>query len=122
MMSDEEVAKRLRKFSKEQIIDGIVRRYQGDYLLRTLLHELENRATQDLAIQHLAAIDEENAAAQAYFKWNGEMCEKYGKDGKAYLRDIPQAELTRGVKLQEEWEKAQKKEQILAKKVDNSLE
>ena len=117
----QELAKKLRKYSKEQIIEAISKCYQADYILDKLLSDLEYAAQNELLVAHAVAIDAERVAAYAYMDWQMEMCDKYGHDGKYKFADIPPKEITKGANLEQMRKDAQAKEQTLNKKVNKML-
>lgn len=120
-MSNKDLAKRLRKFSKEQIIEAITECYQAEFLFNSIISSLEYKAEKELLDAHAAAIDAEREAAKACMDWRSEMCDKYGHGGECKLVDIPQDEIAKGAKLEREWIAAQEKEKALDKKVSKAL-
>ena len=116
-----ELARKLRKFSKEQIIKAISESWDAQFFLKGIIDNLEYAAQKDLLEKHSKAIDAERQVAEAYMNWRSEMCDKYGNEGKCKLADIPEAEIRKGARLESEWKKAQEKEHALDKQVNKML-
>lgn len=88
-MTESEMRKRLNQFTKDQIINAVVKTYPYRNIVERLISNLEYLEKDQLIKKHSDAIDEENKATQEYIKWRNEMIEKYGIDGKVRLIDIP---------------------------------
>lgn len=116
-----ELARKLHKFSKEQIIKAISESWDAQFFLEGIIRNLEYAAQKDLLERHSSAIDAERQAAEACMNWRSEMCGKYGNGGTCKLSDIPEAEIQKGARLESEWKKAQEKERALDKQVNKML-
>lgn len=116
-----ELAK-LKAYSKNDIIEVLGSCYQSNYIVSTILGELEEKKAENALKEHEKAITALNSARTAYMSWRTDMCVKYG-DGKTVdLVNIPSDEIARGVALEKVFNTATKKEQKISKEVDRILE
>lgn len=118
-MTETEIRKKLSKFSKEQIIEGIIKTYLYRNIAERLISNLEYMEKAQILNRHKDAIDQESIATKLYIKWRGDMIEKYGTDGKVMLKDIPPQELKIGAELERSMRAAREKERRLSDKIDN---
>lgn len=115
------LARKLRKYSKEQIIKAITERFDSYFFIEDVLSDLEHTEQKELLKKQSEAMSAEHRAAEACMDWRREMCDKYGRGGECKLMDIPDVEIQKGARLEEEWQKAQEKEQTIDKKVHKTL-
>lgn len=120
-MTEVEMTKKLNKFSKAQIINAIVKTYSYRGIVERLISNLEYLEKDQILKKHSEAIKEESEITKQYFKWRGDMIEKYGENGKVRLIDIPNDELTKGADLESRMKAAREKERRLDEKVNSIL-
>lgn len=120
-MIETEIRKKLSKFSKAQIIDGIVKTYEYRNSAEHLISNIEYMETDRMLNSHKDAINQESVATKEYIKWRGDMIQKYGTDGHVRLIDIPADEIKKGAELEKRMINAREKERKLSRKIDNIL-
>lgn len=118
-MTESEIRKKLSKFSKAQIIEGIIKIYPYRNIAERLISNLEYMETDRMINRHKDYIDQESIATKKYIEWRGDMIQKYGTDGEVRLADIPQEELIKGAELECRMRAAREKERRLSDKIDN---
>lgn len=118
-MTETEIRKKLSKFSKAQIIEGIIKTYPYRNIAMRIISNLEYMQKAEMINNHKDAIDQESIATKKYIEWRGDMIQKYGTDGEVRLIDIPQEELENGAELERRMRAAREKERRLSDKIDN---
>lgn len=122
MTKNEEYAKRLRKFTKEQIIGALTApRYMLHYLDIVLI-DLESKEQAAILEEEMAASEAEHKATMDVLNWRNEMCKKYGSNGKVKLTDIPLEEVKKGATLEDKMGKARKRAEDATRKARKVLE
>ncbi len=116
-----EFLKKLAKYSKEDIIEALGRQFRADYIISDIVNDLESKATQKALDDHGKALDALITARGAYFRWQDEMCVRYGDGKTAKLADIPTEEISKGAALERALKKATETERMLDKKVNELL-
>lgn len=114
-MDKNKIKKELSKFSKEDIIDCLIKDSLftfNDYRLNDFIRKLKSRKfLNDLDRQQAEferVSEESSVAMKLYFDWKKKVVEKYGKDGQVKLGDLPPDELQLGAKLEADYEKKNK--------------
>lgn len=120
-MTEAEMKKRLKEFSKAQIINAIIKTYPYRNIVERLISNLEYLEKDEIIKKHSDAIDEESMATHQYLKWRDEMIQKYGTGGKVRLIDIPDNELVKGADLESKMKVAREKERRLNEKVNDII-
>lgn len=118
-MTESEIRKKLSKFSKAQIIEGIVKTYPYRNIAERLISNLEYMETDRMINSHKDAIDQESIATKKYIEWRGDMIQKYGTDGEVRLIDIPPEELEKGAELERRMKAAREKERRIFRDMEN---
>lgn len=119
MNDRQELIKRLRKFSKNEIIDDVVR-YGWGNVVEDMLFRLETKAIKELRDIQTKAFDDTKSAFSAYEKWQQDMVNTYGDGKSVKMMNIPISELEKGAKLEKSMKKALDNENRITKKL-NSL-
>lgn len=122
MKAKQEDIKKLSSYTKQEIIQAIESLWQGDVFVHDLLDFLEDKKTDTLLKQHTDAIDNLSAARKAYIDWKHDIIKKYGDGLSVKCRDIPDAELERGVTLEKAIKDATERERKLNNKVKRILD
>lgn len=111
----------IAKYSKEEIIEALGRKYTPEWELDGLLANLEYIRRTKAIEEHRKAVDEETAAFKAVIGWRKEVIDKYGDGVSVKCTQLPAEERKRGVTLENAWFLAQKKEKRLDAKVSKLL-
>ena len=114
--------KKLKTYSKDDIIEALGHCYNSDFIISSILNELESKGIQKLINSHDKAYDNLLIAIEAYFKWQNDMCVKYGDGKTVKLKDIPLQEISRGAVLEKALKSAAEKEKNLNSKLNKMLE
>lgn len=115
------LVKKLKRYSKDQIIDALSNQFNADYYIRGLLNHLEEQESDKLLKEHHEAIEAEARARKMFSDFLGEMCAKYGNGNTFKINALSPAEYARGAVLEEAIKAAEKKERMLDKKVTKML-
>lgn len=119
--ADHKLVAKLKKYSKDQIIDALANQFNADYYIRGLLNHLEEQESDKLLKEHREAIEAEAKARKAFSEFIKEAAAKYG-DGKSFkIGALPPAEYARGRALEKAVKEAEAKERMLDKKVTKML-
>lgn len=119
--ADPKLVAKLKKYSKDQIIDALANQFNADYYIRGLLNHLEEQESDKLLKEHREAIEAEAKARKAFSEFIKEAAAKYG-DGKSFkIGALPPAEYARGCALEKAVKEAEAKERMLDKKVTKML-
>lgn len=119
--ADPKLVSKLKKYSKEQIIEALANQFNADYYIHGLLNHLEEKESDKLLKEHREAIEAEATARRAFSDFIKEAAEKYG-DGKSFkISALPLAVYARGAALEKAVKEAEAKERALDKKVSKML-
>lgn len=110
-MDKNKIKKELSKFSKEDIIDCVIEEFYfyDNHRLNNFVSKLKYRQKlrelekQDREFSRVS--QEQHEAMNLYFDWKKRVIDKYGKDGRVRLIDIPSEELKIGAQLEEDFNK-----------------
>ena len=116
-----ELLKKLSKYSKEEIIQAIGQQWDGEYFIKGVLVDLEEKARDKVFKDHDKALKNLIAAREAYIKWKNEICAKHGDGKTVKLSAIPQEEIIHGANLEKALIEATETEQRLSNKIDKLL-
>ena len=106
--ADAKLVAKLKKYSKEQIIEALANQFNGDYYIKGLLNHLEYEESDRLLKEHRKAIEVEAAARGEFSEFIKEAAAKYG-DGKSFkISALPPAEYATGVLLEKAVKKSSK--------------
>lgn len=97
---------KLMKYPKEDIVDVILRQYQGEYYARIYLIELHDRCFNRAMDREKKAFDKNAEAFQAYIQWVNELKDKY-KTGEINLDRLTDYELKKTSMLLEKLKKSE---------------
>lgn len=119
--ADPKLVAKLKKYTKDQIIDALTNQINADYNIGRLLNHLEEKEGDKLLEEHREAIGAEQKARHIYSLFLGEMAAKYG-DGKSFrIMQLSRAEYERGISLEKAIKEAEARERMLDKKVTKML-
>ena len=119
--ADPELVAKLKKYTKDQIIDALASQINADYNTGRLLNHLEEKESDKLLKEHREAIEAEEKARHLYLLFLREMAAKYG-DGKSFrIMKLSRAEYERGILLEKAIKEAEARECTLDKKVTKML-
>ena len=119
--ADPKLVAKLKKYSKDQIIEALANQFNSDYYIRGLLNHLEYEESDRLLKEHRKAIEIEAAARGVFSEFIKEAAAKYG-DGKSFkISALPPTEYAKGVLLEKAVKEAEAKERALDKKVSKML-
>lgn len=119
--ADPKLVAKLKKYSKDQIIEALANQFNADYYIHGLLNHLEDKESDRLLKEHREAIEAEATARKAFSEFIREAAAKYG-DGKTFkIGALPPAEYARGAALEKAVKEAEAKERMLDKNVSKML-
>ena len=119
--ADPKLVAKLKKYTKDQIIDALTNQINADYNIGRLLNHLEEKEGDKLLEEHKEAIGAEQKARHIYALFLREMAAKYG-DGKSFrIMKLSRAEYERGISLEKAIKEAEARERMLDKKVTKML-
>ena len=119
--ADPELVAKLKKYTKDQIIDALANQIIADYNIGRLLNRLEEKESNKLLEEHREAIEAEQKARHIYALFLREMAAKHG-DGKSFsIMELSHAEYERGISLEKAIKEAEARERMLDKKVTKML-
>lgn len=119
--ADPKLVAKLKKYSKEQIIEALANQYNADYFISGVVNFVEEQQSNRLLKEHSEAIELYTTAQRAYSDFIREMAQKYG-DGKTFkISALSPAEYAKGVSLEKIVKEAATRESELDKKVTKML-
>lgn len=112
---------KLRKYTKDDIVDAIGGLYNADTLVDDIIARIEYNGVKRLLVESEQASKAESAALGKYLAWRTEMAEKYGDGKHVKLCALPSEAIHRGAMLEDKYNKAKKKTQALDRRVDKIM-
>lgn len=119
--ADPKLVAKLKRYSKDQIIEALGKQYNADYIISGLVNDIEYQQSDRLLKEHGEALDAAIKARREFSEFIREAATKYG-DGKSFkVSALPPAVLARGTALEKAVKEAEAKERDLDKKVSKML-
>ena len=116
-MKKQEQKRILSKYSKEEIIDSVLSEVNDFYISR-VINKLFHINYDNMYETMIRAEEKDAKAFQAYVDFKNSIVEKYGKDGKYNLNDIPPQDFKKLQDLLVEWKKTTIEDEKANKKLD----
>ena len=121
-MSKSDTYKKLAHYSKEAIIEGLLRApFAFEDVPGRLLENLEQEEWRRLKSEGKKAHTAVDKAITAYLEWTKAMSEKYGDGEKFAFHLLSKEEQEAGISLLKAWEEAKKHRISISKKIDKHL-
>lgn len=121
MREVKEDLRKIKAYSKEEIIEAIQQYWNSDRIIGEILCILEQKRVHSIFAEHDKALKTEISASDKYCEWMKKMCVNYGDGKTVKISDIPMEELTYGVELEKALKIAEENERKLDKKVHKLL-
>lgn len=117
----------LERFSKKEIIDALSWKFDWleanrmDYTISDVVLYIQQQRQKKMINEQMELHEQGNVALTNFINWKNEMFDKYGKDNKLNLLDIPHNDIEKGAKLEEAWQSIYRQEQQLEQKIRESF-
>lgn len=116
-------AKELERFSKQEIIEALARKFDRleeksfDSTISNIIFDINCQRQKNILEEQIKLNDKIDAALTELVNWKKYVVEKYGKNGKVNLLDLPREEIEKGVKVGESYQTLYQQEKQLEQKL-----
>lgn len=120
-------ASELNKFTKEEIIWALGRRFDWldvracDDTIKRLILEIEQKRNQERHEKQMQIMSQENQAMNKYFEFCKQMQEKYGNENGFLLGDLSMQELDKLASLKSKWDDLRKQDAKVEAEVQREI-
>ncbi len=120
-------AKELERFSKQEIIEALARKFDRleeknfDSTISNIIFDINCQRQKNILEEQIRLNDKVDAALTELVNWKKHIVEKYGKNGKVNLLNLPREEIEKGVKFEKNYETLYQQEKQLEQKLQECL-